>query len=102
MPERSRFFAYVPGSATRSTPASGSDPDPGSWLPGERIHPDAAPPAHTSDLESEPERPAGVASALERLAALHTRGDISDAEYEAAKAITLGNTDGPKGQERET
>ena len=87
-PEKGPFFAYRPAKVGRATPAP--DPGPGSWLPGERIHGDAAPPAHTSDLESEPEPRSGVATELERLAALHSRGEISDAEYAAAKAIALG------------
>jgi hypothetical protein len=36
-----------------------------------------------------------VAGELERLASLHRRGELTDAEYEAAKAQAIANTGKP-------
>jgi Short C-terminal domain len=71
-------------------PASSSPPAWGTGTSVRMASPPAAAPAATT-----PSTGKDVAGELERLASLHRRGELTDAEYEAAKAQAIANTGKP-------
>ena len=70
-----------------SAPAS---PTPPSWGTNVRLDPSTASTAATTAKAGK-----DMAGELERLAALHRRGELTDAEYEAAKRQAIASTGNP-------
>ena len=78
LPERPPVFHFL-GSRPPEEPAG----DPAAGI-ASALHP------HLEDRKREEAPSTGIASELEHLAALHQAGDLTDAEYAAAKALALG------------
>jgi hypothetical protein len=92
-PGASGHVPLVGATSVQFTPPPGSSPPAWGFGTGVRMTPPATTTTTTSTSTSpSPSTSKDMAGELERLASLHRRGELSDAEYEAAKAQAIANT----------
>ena len=85
--------AFMGMTNVRFTPSASSTPPPTFGMgTGVRM---AAPPVTATATAPAPTGTRDLASELERLASLHRRRELTDAEYEAAKRQAIANTENP-------